>query len=259
MVTKKPDNLRTRVIAIAGCKGGVGKSTVALHLAAAMGTKTRPAVVADLDPQGALTAWALPGGAPDGMNLAADLEHNRPMRTTPAVGIPGVLVGPSDLALADWDGDYQRTRQRLPVVLRPPGAGVVVLDTAPSWGALLGGVLLTADAVVVVAEARHLGLVGLARLLDLVDQAAEQNPRLRLLGILPSRVTRTRLARAVTERLLARYKVTLPALREWAAIAECPAIGGTIWDTPGDSPARANMAEVVGAIRTALNHRGGKA
>ena len=148
---------------------------------------------------------------------------------------------------------FERTRDTLPAVLKAtPDTGPVVVDLPPTWGALLAGTLLTVDAVVVVVEARELGLAGLARLLDLVDQASEQNPNLALLGIIPSKVGRTRLARDVVARLRERYRIVLPPVREAACIAELPGRGVTLWETSIDHGVRNDMTALVRAVRRKL-------
>jgi chromosome partitioning protein len=255
--TGHPGKSATRhppILAVCGPKGGVGKTTLAVHLAGLLSAPARPCILADLDPQAAATGWLLPDEPPDGWHLAADLEAGRPMRTLPAPASPGVRVAPGHLDLSAWDAGDTRTRARLAVTLRPvEDAACVVVDLPPSWGALLAGTLLVADAVLVAVEARALGVAGLGRILDLIERAQTQNPRLRLLGIVPSRVGRTRLARAVEARLRERYRCVLTSIRECAAVAEAPADGRTLDLIRPGHPAAADFTALAASVRQALH------
>ena len=242
---------RTPILAVVGPKGGVGKTTIAGHLAAALGTRSRPALLADLDPQGALTEWLLPD--PTEGSLSADLAAGRPMRTYPAPYVPTVRVAPADLDLAEWDTDFEGTRAKLPGALRATGdASAIVADLPPSWGALMASTLLCADGAVVIAEARRLGLTGLGRVLDLIDRAREQNRKLRLLGIVPCRVSRTRMGREVEEELRERYRQTLPSIRDSIRVAECAPAHQTLWERNLDHPVVDDMRALALAVRRAL-------
>ncbi len=253
-VTRKLDNSKPWVLAVAGVKGGTGKTTLAAHLAAAIGTKARPAVLCDLDPQAAASSWLLPDAPPVGLHLAADLEDGRPARTVAAPKVPSVRVAPGHLDLAEWDGEFERVRSRLPRVLQTDAApDLVVLDLPPSWGAILAGALFTADAVLVVVEARELGVARLGDLLDLIDQVREERRGLpELLGVLPNKANRTRLSRGVIERLERRYRQTLAPVREATRIAETPRLSATLWETPGEMPAKDDLAALVATVRRAM-------
>ena len=244
---RKPATSQVPIIAIAGTKGGGGKTTVCVHLAARLGTTSRPCIVADLDPQAAATSWLLPEAPPDGFNLAHDLEAGRPMRTLPAPGVPGVRVAPGHLDLSAWDGGDARTRARLAVTLRPAEpAACVLADLPPSWGAILAGTVLASDGVLAVVECRALGLAGLSPLLDLIERAGG-----RLLGVVPSRRGRTRLAREVEEHLRERFQC-LTTIREAAAVAEAVADGRTV---AADHPAAQDFHDLAAAVRRALKGR----
>jgi cellulose biosynthesis protein BcsQ len=86
-------------------------------------------------------------------------------------------------------------------------------------------------------------------MLDLIDRAREQNPRLRLLGIVPSRVGRTRLAAETVQRLRDRYRATLPPIRDFVRIAERPRSHATVYQSPDDHPAKDDFRALAAAIR----------
>lgn len=245
------------VLVVLGPKGGSGKTTLALHLARALGTKARPALLVDLDPQAAASGWLL--SDPWRCNVAADLEAGRPARSVPASVVPGVLVAPGDIDSAGHDAEFERTRARFPALLRTPAnVGAVVIDTPPSWGALVAAALASADAVLVAVECRTLGLVGLDRALDLVARVQERNRGLRLLGIAPQRLGRTRDSQRTEALLRERYRAVLPSIRESARVGELPATHRTIFEALPESPARGDFEALAAAVKRALTLKGGR-
>lgn len=249
--------MKTRpVLVVIGPKGGAGKTTLAVHLARALGTKARPALLVDLDPQAAASSWLLTD--PWRCNVAADLEAGRPARSVPAPKVPGVLVAPGDIDTAGHDAEFERTRARFPALLRTgEGIGAVVVDTPPSWGALVAAALASADAVLVAVECRTLGLVGLDRALDLIARIQDRHRGLRLLGIVPQRLGRTRDSQRTEALLRERYRAVLPAIRESARIGELPARNLTIFEAMPEGPARGDFEALAAAVLRGL--RGGSA
>jgi chromosome partitioning protein len=231
------------VVAILNQKGGSGKTTTAVNLAAALGELGRRVLLVDLDPQASASRWLAVddsvGGLYDVVVQRAPLEpHIRPTAVT------GVDLVPArqDLAAAELEA---RRKPGAELVLRqalgrlPPRWDTALLDCPPSLGLLTVNALAAADEVLVPVEAHILALEGLADLLGTMDLVREAlNPRLRLGGVLACRVSRTRHTRDVTELLRQQFPDTMltSVVRESARLAEAPAFKKPILTYASDSP-----------------------
>lgn len=225
-----------KLLAVAHLKGGTGASSVAIGLAAglalrgskgrkAQGTEEPRILLLDLDPVAAST-FALVE-EPEGW-LAEALEGRaRLSRSLSPTAVPGLSVGAADLRLSAWD----RKPERFPVALSklfeaiPESVETVLLDLPPSSGSIVRGTLavLPGGRVLAPVQTRPLDLVGFADLVELLGELHEQNPELRLAGVVPTRTTQTRLSEDVLEALRAEHGAKLlPAIREAVAVARAP-------------------------------------
>jgi chromosome partitioning protein len=191
-----------RIYALANQKGGVGKTTSALNLAACLAEAGERALVVDLDPQANATAglgervngvssYDLLDGVPV-VEVARptrfenlDLVPAKPDLAGAAVELAGHADGERFLAASLADaGDRYR---------------FVFLDCPPSFGPLTVNALVAADRVIVPVQAEYYALEGLSQLLGSINLVkARLNPRLAVAGILLTMVdARTRLAAEV--------------------------------------------------------------
>lgn len=200
-----------RTLAFVNQKGGVGKTTSAVNVAAALAEEGKKVLLLDLDPQGCASAWC--GVRDDGKGLLEVLSGNGSLSDLVAVSsIPGVDVVPAsewlssaDRALAGEVG--VETMLRKAVHRLPKTWDFLLVDCPPALGLLVVSSLVACREVFVPVEASTMALGGLARLVQTVDRVRERlNPELRLAHILAVRVdSRTNLARDVVDRLRERF------------------------------------------------------
>ncbi|MBS4729689.1 ParA family protein [Mycobacterium sp. SM1] len=203
-----------KVVAMCNQKGGVGKTTSAINLGAALADYGRRVLLVDMDPQGALSAGL---GVPH-----YELEHTiHNMLVEPRVSVDEVLIHtrvkhldlvPSniDLSAAEIQLVNEVAReQTLARALRPvlDHYDYVLIDCQPSLGLLTVNGLACSDGVIIPTECEYFALRGLALLTDTVDKVRDRlNPKLEISGILVTRYDpRTVNAREVMARVVERF------------------------------------------------------
>jgi chromosome partitioning protein len=197
-----------RIVAIANQKGGVGKSTTAVSLGAALAEIGFRILVVDLDPQ---------GNASTGMGIRHEQRvvnsYDVIVAETPVAEaivhspVPGLDAIPStiDLAGAEIELVSQFSREgRLKRALAPVGKGVydfIFLDCPPSLGLITVNALTAADELIVPIQCEYYALEGLGQLLRNVSLVQQNiNPELRLTGIVMTMFDpRTKLSEQVVE------------------------------------------------------------
>ncbi len=192
------------VYAIANQKGGVGKTTTAVNVAACIAEAGYETLLVDADPQGnATTGLGLPRDEGPGLYevLAGDVTAAEAVKRTNIEHL-SMLVSTPDLAGATMElprlpGSEGRMRDALTQIR---GAyAFTLLDCPPSLGPLTVNALVAADRVIVPVQTEYFALEGLAGLLDTLGLIQrELNPRLAVAGmLLTMHDGRTRLARDV--------------------------------------------------------------
>lgn len=184
-------------IAVVSQKGGVGKTTVSLNLALALAERKRRTLLVDLDPQGGVgLSLARPDDALAGL---ADLLMGR----TPAAEavtktrlatlalLPRGRLSPVDV------GEYEDA-VRAPGVLAgalgkvEQGFELVVLDTPSGLGKITRAALSVADFALVPVQGEPLGMRSVGQVLEVVEHVRSgENPKLELLGLLPTMVQKS--------------------------------------------------------------------
>ena len=193
-----------RTVAIINQKGGCGKTTTSINLAACLARLGHKTLLVDIDPQANATVGL---GAPKDAHpsvydvLAGDADAAAAIRAT---DVPGLSLLPSHPDLAGANVELPRvagSETRLHEALEPirERFAYVILDCPPSLGPLTVNALVAADRVIVPVQTEYFALEGLAGLLDTLKLIQrELNPRLTIAGmLLTMHDGRTRLARDV--------------------------------------------------------------
>jgi chromosome partitioning protein len=200
-----------RVIAMCNQKGGVGKTTTAINLGAALAEYGRKVLLVDFDPQGSLSVGL--GLNPHDMELSVyNLLLEPGVRIDEVVvptGVAGMDLLPSniDLSAAEVQLVHEVAReQTLQRVLGPAvdDYDVILIDCQPSLGLLTINALTAADGVIVPLECEYFALRGVALLKTTIDKVQERlNPKLTIDGVLGTMYDgRTLHGREVMERLV---------------------------------------------------------
>jgi chromosome partitioning protein len=189
------------VIAVANQKGGVGKTTTTANLGAALARQRRRVLLIDMDPQGNLTSAVGVSKKTEHTVAEALLDYQAALprmhvENGQADADGGSLdVAPATLSLAGAEaalmnklGREQRLRDQL--ARNAAEYDVVLIDTPPSLGLLTINALVAADRVLIPTEARFFSLQGLQMIEESIEEVLYLNPRLKIIGILLSKLDR---------------------------------------------------------------------
>lgn len=220
-----------RVIAIANQKGGVGKTTTAINLAASLAVAEKRVLAIDLDPQGNLTSGF---GQQKVSGLYDALLSATPLPVAAPTQLQYLKIVPSDPDLAGLEvelatSEGREFRLRAVVESVKEHYDFVLLDTPPSLGLLAVNALTAADSVLVPIQCEYFALEGLGAFLGTLERIrAALNPKVALEGVLLTMADeRTNLSQQVSAEVRSHFgnQVFSTTIPRSIRLAEAPGFG----------------------------------
>lgn len=229
---------QTTIIAVLNQKGGVGKTTTTINLAAYLARQKRRVLIVDADPQGNATSGL--GLSKEDLNytlcdvLLSGIDLSQVLQKT---DFDNIDIVPTNARLASVELDLAQTPNReaqLKKALAPADHDYILIDCPPALGLLTINALTAADQVLIPVQAEYYALEGLSQLLQVMQQVqGSLNPSLELLGVVMTMYDkRTSLSEQVYNEVKKHFgeKLLQSVIPRNVRLAEAPSHGKPIAD-----------------------------
>jgi chromosome partitioning protein len=253
-----------RIVTFVNQKGGVGKTTTAVSLAAALGRRGQRVLLVDLDPQANATSALGVDGSDRAGVYDALLDEMAMENCVVTVPDEQVSLVPANRELSGAEVELvpvMARERRLSTALTPLRSSYdwILIDCPPSLGLLTINALTASDNVVIPVQCEYMALEGLSRLVETLELVRRNlNPNLTVLGVALTMFDgRTRLAQLVVEEVRSHFSQTFTTIIPRSVrLSEAPSHGLSIFQyEPGGRAATAYdalAAELLARVGVAV-------